>query len=231
MQVCDAAIQASASLSVHSIKGAYSVHSISLNGFGGMTVMVAPVDPDGALKDMRYTLPVYVTFIDTLPESYVELVALDKSYSRKVETTLLSINSFVMCKKMASALSGDQCRVTLPGGTQEEEVDLLLSVLKKEPLPQKAIHALGAYKLADFFEMAEASKVLAAMVPMSTLTERDDALRVMSTGMGHDFLTEQWVAAEAKAVEEIRAKEEQALKDGTQAADYASDTPARAARL
>jgi hypothetical protein len=33
--------------------------------------------------------------------------------------------------------------------------------------------------------------------------------------MGHDFLTEQWVAAEAKAIEDIRAKEEHALKDGT----------------
>jgi hypothetical protein len=36
---------------------------------------------------------------------------------------------------------------------------------------------LGASKLADFFEMAEAAKVLAAIVPMSTLTERDVALR------------------------------------------------------
>jgi hypothetical protein len=53
MQVCKAVIQASVASMLHSPQDAYSDNSISLDGFGDMTVFVAPVDLDGVLKDMH----------------------------------------------------------------------------------------------------------------------------------------------------------------------------------
>lgn len=227
-----AVLMASAALALLPKSSSYSIHGVSLNTASDLRVPLGIVDVRGGMKDARYKLSICVTFSERLPPSHMELVALDKSFSREVKADLMSTKSTLMCKKMASALSGGpRCQVTLPGGTLKEELDLLLSELERDvDLTKESIYALGAYKLADFFELKEAAQVLAAMVPITKQSERDAAHRVTSID-SYDYLKERWIAAESKAVEEMQAKEEQALKNGVGAAVYVSDTPERVARL